>query len=293
MSKWGTTNGVWGDVIVGLGYFLDKIKEGRILYLGNNDQIIQFLNCQPFITEVKKLPVIDEREWQKYWMYTVFNQTFKEDPNFKSYPEEPFIKAGMSKDSFKITHLTLEDSRITAPIYQWHGVKLPRDVKDWAKNVAKTLPKEFYLFQPYSFNSNSPTDHWQDWNALAHYITTRTNKKLVLVGHNWIPKMESLSSAMFDPKIISLYNQAPSMLHIFALARYATGTITTSNSLAHWCQIDDLPCMVICNRKSTRPNYIFRRVLEWPTLKFIEFEDDVDFAFNKVSEDVFGLSKFF
>jgi hypothetical protein len=97
---------------------------------------------------------------------------------------------------------------------------------------------------------------------------------------------------MLGPDTISLYNEIPSMMHIFALARYATGVITTSNSLAHWCQIDDIPCLVICNRKSTRQNYIFRRVLNWPTIDFVEFLDDVEFAFNKVSETVFSRSKF-
>ena len=72
MSKtWGTTCGVWGDVIVNYGYFLDRIKEGKLLYLGNNDQIVEFLKCQPNVKDVIKVP-IDEEEWQKYWLYTVF-----------------------------------------------------------------------------------------------------------------------------------------------------------------------------------------------------------------------------
>ena len=56
MSKtWGTTCGVWGDVIVNYGYFLDRIKEGKLLYLGNNDQIVEFLKCQPNVKDVIKV----------------------------------------------------------------------------------------------------------------------------------------------------------------------------------------------------------------------------------------------
>ena len=291
IKKWGTTCGVWGDVIVGLGYFLDRIGEGKILYLGNNDQIIKFLNCQPFITEVRKIPVAENRDWAKYWMYTVFNQTLKEDPDFTSFPEKPFYEAGYSDSNLKITHLTKEDCTIDAPLYLWSGVKLPKEINDWAKEMASKLPKEFYLFQPYSFNSNSPQDHWQNWNGLANLITKRTNKKLVIIGNDWLPRIDYYSQSILSSETISLYNQVPSMMHVFGLARYAKGIITTSNSLAHWCQIDNLPCLVINNRKSTRPNYIFRRVLNWPGINFVEYEDDLNFAYNKVCESVFSLSK--
>jgi hypothetical protein len=287
MSKtWGTTCGVWGDVIVNYGYFLERIKEGKLLYLGNNNQIVEFLKCQPNVKDVIKVP-IDEDEWQNYWLYTVFPQTMVNRlPDYKTTPREPFVKAGYN--DFMVTHITNDDARIDKPIYQWHGVKLPKHVQEWAKDMAAQLPKEFYLFQPYSFNSNSPFDHWPYWDLLAKLITDRTNKKIVIIGHNWYKRAEEYSPTILGPRVISLYNQVPSMMHIFALARYAAGTITTSNSLAHWCQIDDLPCMVICNRKSSRPNYIFRRVLNWPTLAFCEYDDEPEYVYNKVSELVFG-----
>jgi hypothetical protein len=290
MHKVGTACGVWGDIIVGLGYFLERIKEGKIIYLGNNEEIIKFLKCQPFITNVHHLPVAEELEWKKYWLYTVFNLRWGNDTSYVSYPEEPFLKAGFDKNSFQITHLTIEDCKVDKPIYQWHGAKLPDDVSLWAAEMANKLPREFYLFQPYSFNSNNPNDHWQHWDALAQLITKRTNKKLVVIGNDWLPKIDYYSPNILGTNTISLYNEIPSMMHIFALARHAKGIITTSNSLAHWCQIDDLPCLVICNRKSTRPNYLFRKVLKWPTLDFVEFADDVEYAFNKVSEFIFSKS---
>jgi hypothetical protein len=292
MQKLGTACGVWGDIIVGLGYYLDRIKEGKIIYLGNNDDIVKFLNCQPYIKNVQKIPVPVEMDWKKYWLYTVFSITYPDDQRYTTFPEEPFLKAGYDKSSFKITHLTQNDCLPEAPIYQWHGVKLPNDVKAWAAEMASKLPEEFYLFQPYSFNSNNPLDHWQNWDGLCHLITKRTNKKLVVIGNDWLPKIDQYSQNILGSKTISLYNETPSMLHIFALARHAKGVITTSNSLAHWCQIDNLPCTVICNRKSTRKNYLFRRVLEWPTISFVEFNDDVDVAFNTVSENIFSQSKF-
>ena len=38
IKKYGTACGVWGDIIVGLGYFKNIIGQGEILYLGNNKQ---------------------------------------------------------------------------------------------------------------------------------------------------------------------------------------------------------------------------------------------------------------
>jgi hypothetical protein len=291
MKKLGTTCGTWGDIIVNLGYFLNEIKEGKILYLGNNLQIMKFLEIQPFIKDVIRIET-DELSWQKYWIYTVFKQTFPDDIHYKITTEAPFIKAGYDPKNFEITHLTFEDTKVDAPIYQWHGVKLPEDVKAWAEEMASKLPNEFYLFQPYSFNSNNPLQHWPDWNYLCGLITARTNKKLVLIGNDWEPRIEELSNKILSNDLISLYNNTPSMLHVFALARHARGIITTSNSLAHWCQIDDLPCSVICNKKSSKQNYIFRRVLNWPTLDVMHYETDVESAFNRISEKVFNKNKF-
>jgi hypothetical protein len=287
MNKWGTACGVWGDIIVGLGYFKEYIGSGKILYLGNNDQIVDFLKAQTFITDVKKVP-IDEYEWRRYWIYTVFNKTPKNMPEYKTTVDAPFLKAGFQNNEYIISHLTLDKAKPDQPIYQWTNAKLPSYVEEWAKEKAKTLPEKFYLYQPFSLNSNSVSDHWKDWDRLTSLIITRTNNKLVLVCHNWPPDLKTRSKVMFNQKIISLYNEVPSMMHIFALAKYATAIITTSNSLAHWCQASNLPCLVICNRKSTREQYIFRRVLEWPTIGMVEYTDDAETAYNKCGEWAFS-----
>lgn len=290
MNKWGTACGVWGDIIVGLGYFKEYIGSGKILYLGNNNEIVDFLKVQTFITDVKKVP-IDEYEWRRYWIYTVFNKTPDNYRDYKTTVESPFLNSGYKPEEFMITHLTLEKAKIDQPIFQWTGVKLPDYVEEWAQEKIKTLPKHFYLFQPFSFNSNSASDHWRDWDQLAKLIIQRTNHKLVLIGHSWPPDCQTRSKIMFDKRIISLYNQVPSMMHIFALAKYATGVITTSNSLAHWCQAANLPCLVICNRKSTRKEYIFRRVLDWPTIGICEYDSNVETAYNMCGEWIFSNDK--
>lgn len=291
-EKWGTACGVWGDIIVGLGLFLDRVGKGNILYLGNSDEIVEFLECQPFINKVKKLP-LPEEEWKRYWIYTVFNYDWHKDPSYSIRPIDPFLRMGYRSSEVEITHLHYDVCKPDHPMYQWHGVKLPQHIEDWADEEAKKLPENFYLFQPYSFNSNSPHDHWPIWPELCNAITTRTNKKLVLIGHKWYPEIERRSSVMFkSPMIADYYSNVPSMMHIFALAKRSVGVITTSNSLAHWCQIADIPCTVICNRKSSRPDYIFRRVLVWPTLKLVNFDDDLETAYNAVGEGVFSAEKF-
>jgi hypothetical protein len=94
MSKYGTACGVWGDIIVGLGYFKHHIGQGDILYLGNNPQVIDYLECQPFIKKVIKVPVSVEEEWKKYWIYTVFGYTVDNDPTYHVEVKDPFLKAG-------------------------------------------------------------------------------------------------------------------------------------------------------------------------------------------------------
>ena len=90
IKKYGTACGVWGDIIVGLGYFKNIIGQGEILYLGNNKQVVDYLKCQPFITDVRQLAVSEE-EWKKYWIYTVFKYTIEHDPDYKAEPKDPFL----------------------------------------------------------------------------------------------------------------------------------------------------------------------------------------------------------
>ena len=71
-EKWGTACGVWGDIIVGLGLFLDRVGKGNILYLGNSDEIVEFLECQPFINKVKKYNFIDMLK-----NYPIINKYYK------------------------------------------------------------------------------------------------------------------------------------------------------------------------------------------------------------------------
>ena len=287
---YGTACGVWGDILTGLGFFLNDIGEGKILYLGNNDLIVDFLKEQPFIKQVKKLQV-DEKLWRRYWIYSVFHKISDEYPDYMPKPEDPFLNQGLKQSEFKITHLTYDKAQPDQPIYQWQNAKLPKYIEDWARETAKTLPKNFYLYQPYSFNSNSPDDHWPYWNELTDLLLKRTNKNLVIIGNNWIPSVYRSFQYFESNKIFSLYNQTPSMLHVFGLAKYAVGTITTSNSLAHWCQIQNLPCTVISNRKSTRKHYYFRRVLEWPTIEIAEFSSSIQQAFNACGDGVFKYEK--
>jgi ADP-heptose:LPS heptosyltransferase len=287
ITKYGTACGVWGDIIVGLGYFKNIIGKGEILYLGNNKQVVDYLKCQPFITDVRQLAVPEE-EWKKYWIYTVFKYTIEHDPNYTAQPRDPFLLAGYKENMFEVTHLHYDLAKPDQPIYQWEGDNLPDYAEEWAAEFRKTLPENFYLFQPYSFNSNRPSDHWPHWDALAAHINTYTNKNLVLIGHEWLDGIHKYSRNMNSPKIINLYNQIPSMLHIFALAKYATGVITTSNSLGHWCQIANIPCVIICNTKSSRPHYIYRRVLEWPTITCVHHDKSLNDAFNAIGETLFS-----
>ena len=284
MSKYGTACGVWGDIIVGLGYFKHHIGSGEILYLGNNKQVTDYLECQPFIKRVINVPVTNEEDWKKYWIYTVFGYAVDHDPNYHIEVKDPFFRAGYKESQFTITHLHQELALPEQPIYQWEGNDLPKYAKDWAKEFAKTLPENFILFQPFSFNSNRPQDHWPHWDQLASMITSYTNQNLVLIGHGWLPGIANRSKNILSDKIINLYEKIPSMLHVFALAEYAGGIITTSNSLGHWCQIANIPCVIICNTKSSRPHYIYRRVLEWPTITCIHHDTELEEAFNIVCE---------
>lgn len=280
-TKWGTISGVWGDIIVSLGYFKEKIGHGNIIYLGNNKAIVDFLSCQDFIHEVKQIPesIVNAENWNQYWMQAVFSPDSKIDDMF------PYLSSGISKDIIVPTHITYKLMQPDQPVVQWSGGNLPVYAKDWASEYRKQLPKWFFIFQPYSLNSNPLHRHWNYWKYLALQLESYTPHAYVTVGTNWFPVMKN---KVYDtPQFHNMVDKIPDMACVMALAELSSGIITTSNSLAHWAQVQSIPSVVICNKTSSRDEYMYRRVLEWPSLTVLHHDSSLDDAFNTVGERLF------
>ncbi|NCZ80913.1 MAG: phosphoglycerate kinase, partial [Actinobacteria bacterium] len=165
----------YADVYVGDGFGAVHRKHASVYELAKLLPHVRF-NLQSVSAAQSK------EEWKKYWIYTVFKYTIKQDPTFTAEPKDPFYKLGYTDKNFELTHLHYDLAQSDQPIYQWEGDNLPAYAEEWAEEKAKELPEFFYLYQPFSFNSNTPDDHWPHWDSLSRHIASYTNKNLVLIG---------------------------------------------------------------------------------------------------------------
>lgn len=239
--KWGTVCGHWGDVLLSLQRYKEIVGEGNIVYLGPFSEIVDFLKTQSFIHDVVHLtephfldvliPVFrnQKRNWKKIF-----------DPN-NDIPEDKFIS----------THLTCE-------VNLWYDPQLSEEAVKWADEFAKTLPEVFFLIQPYSFASVEAKNHWSHWGQFIEKYVANSPFTFVLAGHNWPSEMQ-----VFDhPRLINMVGNVPSVQHLYALSDRATGVISTSNSLAHWCVAKCKPITIMCNEICSHNDYYFRQALE-------------------------------
>ena len=280
IGAWGTSFGAWGDMLCGLAYFRKRIGEGNIIYYGKNVGIPKFLAAQPFIGEVIHVVPKDTASYKH----------FIERDVHMYQPEEAALLPMLEGTGFGVgdvvrTHLE-QNVLYAETVELWEGGLLPGDVRAWAARTAEGLPKRFYIVQPFSLNSNSYSNHWPGWGGLMNRLLAQTAQRYVLVGHEVEDCLSKTGIGVRDrakhPYLTDLTNECPSMMHLFALASHAQGVITTSNSLAHWCQNQGLPCVVLCNSTSSRPDYFFRKVLNTPTLKVLHRDATVDDAMESI-----------
>ena len=265
-KMWGSCAAHWGDVLCSLALFRDQIGEGNIAYYGSMPEIVEFLHAQPYIHQVKWI-LGEDKSFNHWWSQETLGlnpQSIVIDPTHNW--QDVFVENGIPSKSLIRTHLHKE--WIDGPISFLDSVSLPMEATEWADRFRQTLPEDFLVLNPFSFASTSYSMHWPLWGVFMREMCSFTPKPLkwVLVGHQWHTKAIHDHPGEND-NIVDMVDQIPKMMYVLALANMARGIMTTSNSLAHWGAVNSLPTSVMCNMRSSVPEYYFRRILNHPALE--------------------------
>lgn len=261
--KWATVAGAWGDVFCCLGTVrammqTKEIERIGIIYYGKDEKIAAWLKVQPWVREVIAViePDVDE-------MTRVFGYLCQcKSRHGRKMWEEILGKRGVRiTGDIAYTQLCLAEPR--EPEY-WTGAVLPDASNEWADGIAAKIGGDFLLLNPLSIASNKIEDHWHAWNHAIDWLTKNVTCKLALVGEQYIPWPE-------HERIINLSGQSKTMCDVLALAERSKGVITTSNNLAHYTTIAQIPAVVICARTCS-PDTFYHRWNRHPLIALIDHE---------------------
>lgn len=270
--EWALLGAAWGDVLCSLSAVYDsQIK--KVLYVGNTDANLMkdFLLAQDFIDEVISINVNDLNleDYLGLWVDCIFrNQTLEQKLT------DVLLKASVDIPYSKIFNACSDYFAKYNKIYQLENVNLPIEIIQWAYNFLKDKNiYNFILVNPYSFNSTTTEMHWPLWHEYIDWLISHSQYHYVFVGCDY-----ELDNDLNRDNVTNLINLLPSNLHVFALSLYASSTITTSNSLAHWCNSRNLVCTNICNTTVSGKYDYFNRILNENTIYSIKHSDNIDIA---------------
>lgn len=274
--KWGTAIGNWGDVICSLGFFQERLGTGGIVYYGGTHGMEDFLKCQPFITELKVTRHKDVPEFQAtmqaLWTPSQYEQGLL----------TVLGNTGVNPEDVVNTALSFDESRNynrNYPIVQ--NLNLPQEAREWAKEMSKSLPRPFYVVQPYSINTVNLNGHWPYWWEYIRWLIQDKSKHFVTVGKDWDDEpLKTFNNTT------CLVKKTPTMCHVFALAELSDGVITTSNSLAHFCVASGIKTIVCGNVRNTDPNDFFTKIIQGDNIKLFSY-------YSKPLKVFFATKEFF
>jgi hypothetical protein len=287
---WGCMSGMWGDVICYLGVFKQRIGIGNLILVCFDEGIVEFCAQQPFIKDIIWIKP-ESKEW-----YDKITDGLCGPP--APYPdpqiEELRKLAGLpiGTNILKTTwDYPFRESGITP---KWSGARVPNKYHEEALELLSPLKdnpiimdidgypcdSKTFLIHPYSLNTCNLEDHWNKWSELLWYLYMATPHNYVLVGYN----------ITFDipdtPRILNLANKTSSNMTLFALAEHCWGTITTINSLAHYCKVAGLNQFVFNNKSSYMNRSHFPKFIEFDITPHVEYNSEFDYVLGNVQQFV-------
>jgi hypothetical protein len=266
-AQWGTVFGAWGDAIVSLGTFRDRIGRGGIIYVGMDAGVADWLGLQDSVQEVRSVLFETRAE------YLAEYERFCVTPT--GIPDHALIsvcrRARVRPAHTYRTHIDHEQI-IRRRVHHWHGARLPRSAWDWATTIAAEIGGPFVLCHPYSFQSCTASDHWDGWQGALDFLARYTPYRVALTGLGRIADGST-------PSVVDLIGRAPSMAAVFALAHLAAGVVTTANGLSHYCAVAGIPALVMANRQVSERENIFRAFLSAGGIDLLDVDaTDGDFV---------------
>lgn len=261
--EWVFVAGSWGDVLCACGN-VERLLEHtgqhqvRVLCFGESRAIAAWLALQPWADEVRWLPADDRAHYLEVLRWC------GEQPDGAHWLPE--LLRGTPVRSVEVWPCQIDFSLRRYPeVWRPERLTLPESVRAWA---ADRVPDGagLWLLQPRS-EANCPWHaHYAGWGEAVRTWLDQ-GRTLLLCGQGFD------GATLFGPhpRLINAVNRTPSVLHVWALAERCALTLTTGNSLGHWCASRGLPAVVALNRMHARPQQYFTRFLAQPPVRVVEY----------------------
>lgn len=274
-KDWGLICGAWGDVLCSLSnLYLFNIK--KIIYFGdmNSQQMVEFLSIQKNIEKVITINSYDIGLSYNDYAFGVLSDIVPRKTNADERVEQ-FLN--LKKIDIKISNIfnaSWDPDVNFLPVIQHKNLQLPDYINIWAENFIKShYLSHFIIVNPYSLHSRRFDNHWQFTEQYLDWLISHENLTFIFVGTDYYPER-----FVNKPNVINLYKKTPSVMHVFALAQKATAIISASNSLSHWCNANDLNCIVMMNKEVSTCNNYYERILTSKNISKIWFDDSLNFG---------------
>lgn len=261
---WAFVAGSWGDVLCACGNVEHLLQEcgGQslgVVYAGAERQIADWLALQPWARAVRWVRTPDRET------YLELARRCGERPDGGDWLAETLRGTGIKPADVWPCQVDFSLRRCFT-VHRPARLVLPDAVREWA---AAAVPdgREVWLVQPRS-EANCPWPaHWPHWAEVIAALVDR-GQALLLCGHGFDRRCFGR-----HPGLLNAVGRTPSMLHVWALAERCALTLTTSNSLGHWCAAQGLPAVVAVNATHDRPQQYFTRFLEVPLVRVVEYRE--------------------
>jgi hypothetical protein len=252
VPDWALAVGAWGDTFAGVGHAM-KLGLHKILHYGLDPNVARFLRMQPWFTDVERI-----EPTSRYDYYEIVNAS-----SHSAYG--PWV-ARITDRPVRPVHVYDIRKRIDSD--RWFGAALPEAEEAWADRLLSKLGvRDFYLVNPFSFQSTTQGDHWPWWYEVIAALK-EDGSTYILVGQETV-HVKPLRN------VINLSGYTSSVLEVFALADRARGIITTCNGLSWWSIIQSIPAVVCCHRHHAESIYFWDWLRFYPN-RIVQYDQGLD-----------------
>lgn len=261
--EWATAFGHWGDVFCCVGVMQAHLRATgqdtvKVLYVGPDMSIVEWLEQQPFVSEVFGIKS-EKDDYREFW-----GMTCKPGSDVDDW--RPLLRKTVTAvpPADKITQTHINHSWFETigglPAQMWTGGVLPDISRMWAQEtLARIVPVRtgpLIHLHPVSTWSAGTSEHWAHWLAAIEWLTERTPHTYVLTGLEKIPHLPK------SPNLINLTGHTPSNLEVLAISEACDAVISTPNSIAIWAAVQGQKALVVGNNATASLTSYYRRFIQ-------------------------------
>jgi hypothetical protein len=256
--KYGIVSGSWGDALACLADFRQKVGVGGAICTSLDGAIHRFVANQPFIyaTRSSSLERIAVRGWYNDW-YRPFVTGVVSLECELDYSDVVFtgVEGCLVKDVPVSSDIVLGNAEVEAASRLTAGMR------------------RFIHVHPTSLNSTSIEHHSPLWPSVWPLLES--------LGETYV----TTGASPVRQGGVDLGGLTDSAAECFALSQSAALTITTSNSVAVWCCMQELPCVVLANKKVSLPSNFWNRMfMTAPNCNLVSYDSGSGRAVEAVLE---------